>query len=72
MENAFSALKTDPKLLEKIASAPAHKPSATEIFEQRISFVYGAMPKDSHISREQVRQVIIEQGGTAEAVGAIR
>ena len=61
MENAFLALKTDPKLIEKIKSAATHKPSATEIFEQRVSYVYGLMPSKSGVTRERVRQVI--EGG---------
>ena len=70
MENGFLALKTDPKLLEKIKSASAHKQSAKEMFEQRVSFVFGSMPRESGITREQVRQVIIDQDG--RAAGASR
>lgn len=65
MELAFLALKTDPSLIEKIKRAASHKPTPTEIFEQRVSGAFAALPKDSSVTREQVRKVLIEQEGEA-------
>jgi hypothetical protein len=67
MDSTFLALKTSPDLLRRLANA-AHKPSATEILEQRVSFVFGSIKANSGVTRERVRQVILEQdGGVAGA-----
>lgn len=63
--NQISTLQTDPSLLAAIRSAPA-KLSASEIFEQSVSFAYGSMSRTSNVTKEQVRQVIIGQTGGAE------
>lgn len=58
MELAFLALKTDPSLIEKINRAASHKPTPSEVFEQRVSGAFAALPKDSSVTRERVRQVL--------------
>jgi hypothetical protein len=70
MENAFLGLKTDQHLLDKLQQVAAHRPSPHEILEQRVSFVYGSMKPSSGVTRERVRQVILEQDGGA--VGAAK
>ena len=63
MDNGFLALKTDRHLLAKLQQPATHKPSPKEILEQRVSFVFGSIKPASGVTRERVRQVILEQDG---------
>jgi hypothetical protein len=58
MAKIFTTTKTKESLLKKLRHAPA--PSAEEVKEQRISFVYGSLDKKSKVTREQVRKMIEE------------
>ncbi|KQU76799.1 MULTISPECIES: hypothetical protein [unclassified Rhizobacter] len=60
----FLGLKTRPELLSKLQQTVGRKPSAAEILEQRISFVFGSLKPDSGITREQVRQILLEHDGS--------
>ena len=60
-----STLKTDAKLLDQIEAAAHHRLSASDIMEQRVSFVYGSLKEDSGVTREQVRKVLLGQQGIA-------
>ena len=62
MNDSISLLKTDPRLLDAVKSA-SKAMTPYEILEQRVSFVYGSMSKDSNMTKEQVRQVVMAQGG---------
>ncbi|MFM9921903.1 hypothetical protein VLK31_02830 [Variovorax sp. H27-G14] len=62
IDNILS-LRTDPKLLEAARSA-SKKLNPQEILEQKISFVFGSMGRDSNMTKEQVRRSILEQGGS--------
>jgi hypothetical protein len=66
MVNSIPALKTNEALLKKLSSAAARQLTSGEIFEQRVSFVFGSIDSKSGITRERVRQVIREQEGGAE------
>lgn len=61
MNNDFLAIKTDPQLLSKLSAV--HKPSPAEILEQRVSFAYSSVKASSGVTREHVRQVILDQCG---------
>lgn len=65
MGNEALALKTNSALLEALKNAASKKPSAKEVQEQRISFVFGSLGSKSNATREHVRQVIVEQEGLA-------
>lgn len=60
--DSILGLKTDPRLLAAVHSA-SKRLSPQEIMEQRVSFVYGSMGHESNMTKEQVRRVILEQGG---------
>ncbi len=69
MESKFLGLTTDQALLNKLREVAAHKPSASDILEQRVSFAFSAVKPGSGVTRERVRQVIIGQdGGTTGTV----
>jgi SpoU rRNA methylase family enzyme len=68
MSDTFLGLKTNATLLNKLQQAASHKPSPSEILEQRVSFAFSSMKPSSGVTRERVRQVILEQDGGA--VGA--
>lgn len=62
------SLKTDEKLLNAVRLASQHRLSADQLLEQRVSFVYGSMGKQENaMTKEQVRQVILEQQGAVLA-----
>ena len=65
MRNDFLAVKTDPQLLHKLYTA--HKPTPADILEQRVSFAFSSVKPSSCVTREQVRQVILEQCGWVSA-----
>lgn len=62
MLNELADLKTKPSLLASLQRVKDRKLSSGEIMEQRVSFVYSAMKK-SGVTREHVRNVILEQVG---------
>jgi hypothetical protein len=62
----FLGLKTRPELLSKLKQTVGRKPSAAEIREQRISFVFGMMKPGSGITREEVRQILLEHDGSVD------
>ena len=63
MNSTLLAIKTSPDLLTRIRTSAAKKSSASDILEQRVSFVFGSLAQDSGVTRERVRQVLIEQAG---------
>lgn len=63
MQSNFLAIRTSPDLLNKLRTATPRKASPNEQLEQRVSFVFGSMAQDSGVTRERVRQVILEQVG---------
>jgi hypothetical protein len=50
--------KTDPKLLARLALAAKHEMTAEEVRRQRVSFVYGNLPHDNPMTRNQVADAI--------------
>ena len=63
MQSNLLAIRTSPLLLTKLRAATAVKSSARDLLEQRVSFVYGSLAQDSGVTRERVRQVLLEQAG---------
>lgn len=58
------SLKTDESLLAAVRHAAQRKPSAEEMFEQRVSFVYGAIggaARKDGMTKDQVRKMIIDR-----------
>lgn len=59
-------LKTDEALLEKLKVAAEVKQTHADLLEQRISFIFGSIDPESGITRERIRQSLVEQeGGSA-------
>ena len=52
----------DELLNELVEAARNYKMTPDEIFEQRVSFVYGQLPGDHPWGKEQVRQYLRSQG----------
>lgn len=67
MVHDFLSLKTDPRLLEALDQAARKGVSAKERVEQRVSFVYGSIRKESSVTKEQVREILLEQLGSARS-----
>jgi hypothetical protein len=51
-------LQTDRNLLARLAAAAARGVSVEERRKQRLSFVYGNLPKSSAMTRNQVEQAL--------------
>lgn len=52
------SVKTDEKLLEQIAKAAKRKLTPEEIEQQRLSFIYAGLPKDSPMSKVEIEKVL--------------
>lgn len=63
MENQMLNLKTKSSLLAMLTTATSNKPSSEQLLKQRVSFVYGSLDPEGGVTREQVRQIIVEQEG---------
>lgn len=48
----------DPELLELLERAKHRKLTPDELFEQRVSFVYGQIGSDSKLTKDEVRGII--------------
>jgi hypothetical protein len=58
--------KTDSALLERLRQAATREISGKELREQRVSFVYGNLPKGITMTREQVRKRLEQKDGLPE------
>ena len=63
--NAFT-FRTDERLRNAIKRASSKKLSSEDLLEQRISFVFGSLGRDSNMTKDHVRQVVLEQGGVLQ------
>ncbi len=55
--------KTDPALLERLARAAKHEMTPEEIHRQRVSFVYGNLPQNNSMTKNQVAAAIARLEG---------
>jgi hypothetical protein len=51
-------LKTDDKLLKRLEASTKTKASKARSRAQRVSFIYGALPAESTITRDQIKSVL--------------
>jgi hypothetical protein len=58
MATTFLNRKSDPRVLERLERAAQRKPTPSELFEQRVSFVYSAMSENGGATRERVRELV--------------
>jgi hypothetical protein len=56
-------LRTDERLLAALQQSATMTPPADQIERQRLSFVMGALPMDSDVTREDVRELLDRQKG---------
>ncbi len=63
MGNEVLNLRTKPELLDALQRSLGRKPTAKDIQEQRVSFVYGSLSSKSNVTRDQVRKLLVEQDG---------
>lgn len=54
----FRTLKTDPKISDRLKQAATKELTNEELKKQRVSFVFGNMPANSSVTRQQVEQKI--------------
>ena len=64
MVHSFFELKTSPSLLQALERATTRQPTRDELFEQRVSFVYGSVDSKSSVTREQVRHILNHEGAS--------
>jgi hypothetical protein len=58
----LSSFTTDQGLLDAVRAAPERR-SPHEVFEQKVSFVFGSMDRNNSMTKEQVREVMLKQAG---------
>jgi hypothetical protein len=51
-------IKTDDKLLKRLEASTKTKASKSRAHKQRVSFIYGALPTNSTITRDQIESVV--------------
>lgn len=51
---------TDPRLLNALIEGAKKKRSPREASEQKVSYIYSAMDKDSGITKERIRAALAE------------
>lgn len=59
------APKTDPHLLKSLKKAAKRGLTAEEIQRQRVSYVYGNLPKGSTLTCDEVEKVLARSEGKA-------
>ncbi len=57
------AIKTDPKLLDRLHEAAKREPTAAELHQQRVSFILGSLKESSSVTRSLIEEVLAEQQG---------
>jgi hypothetical protein len=60
MTNEALKTATDKRLLDALEEGARKGRSSKEASEQRISFVYGAMDKESGVTKERIREALSE------------
>jgi len=63
MGNEVLDLKTPRTLLDALSKASCKKPTADELLEQRVSFIFGSLKPESDITHERIKQILVEQEG---------
>ena len=58
--HAMKTATTDKRLLDALTAAVKKKRSTKEATEQKISFIYSAMDKDSGVTKERIREALAE------------
>lgn len=54
---------TPERLLDLLRKHDFQKPSEDDLFEQRVSFVFGSLSDESNVTREQVRKALASEIG---------
>jgi hypothetical protein len=62
MGDVVEKLKTNVALLKALEKASHAKPSTGELLEQRVSFIYGSIGAEGALTREKIKQILVEQG----------
>lgn len=60
MKDAFLNLTTSQTLVRALESAAQRKSTAGELFEQRVSFVFSAMGSSTGVTRERVKELVLQ------------
>ena len=55
--------KTDETLLERLRESARRPLTKAEVVEQRISWVYGNLPRDGTLTRDEVARMVRAQDG---------
>ena len=63
----FLQLRSSEQMLDALRNAAGGDMTADEVLQQRVSFVFGSIDPDNGVTRERVRELILEGEGRAEA-----
>ena len=56
-------IQSDDDLLKKLERAKSVRMTASEIFEQRVSFAYGSLGEKNTLTKDDVRRIVSEREG---------
>jgi hypothetical protein len=51
---------TDPRLLDALIEGAKKKRTPKEVSEQRVSYIFSAMDKDSGVTKERIRKALAQ------------
>jgi hypothetical protein len=63
MGDQILRIETDKKLLDSLRKSAGKAQSPADLKEQRVSFIYGSLDRESDVTRERIRQALMEQEG---------
>jgi hypothetical protein len=63
MGNQIVELRDKSQLLSALQKSLQKKQTATDILEQRVSFVFGSLSTKSNVTRQRVKEILEQQDG---------
>ena len=63
MDSNVCDIRTRPDLLDALVKATYRKLTASEILEQRVSWVYSCVSRENGLTRDQIRELLLQREG---------
>jgi len=63
MDSNVLEMRTRQDLLDALAKCAYRKLTASEILEQRVSWVYSCVSRENGLTRDQIRELLLQREG---------
>ena len=63
MDSNVCDIRTRPDLLDALVKATYRKLTASEILEEKVSWVHSCVSRENGLTRDQIRELIMKQEG---------